>query len=142
MVAAAVLSVFSSVGWALYTWATPVAETTPHTQKNDYATVELLSLPHDAEIWVDGAKQSSSVVILDTKERHLLAVVSPTRGKWSQVIQIRGSVSLVIDLRPQAETATRPSNKVQPDPNWVPEQKKENVLNPWNDAKDTAQPEL
>ena len=138
MISAAVLSVLCSVGWALYQRTHVPKQETTASSSLGYTTVELLGVPEDATVVLDGARQEKTVVTVASGDRHLVSVSSPSRGKWRQVFVVHGPTSLVVE--PKIETKnlvkpipvrTRATDKDENSEVW-PRNSSSTVLDPWN----------
>jgi hypothetical protein len=67
--------------------------------KAQAATVELLGVPHDAEILLDGRRIENTRFGVAPGTRHLLEVADADGRSWRQVFLADGSLSLVVELR-------------------------------------------
>jgi hypothetical protein len=63
------------------------------------ATVELLGVPDDAEVSLDGTKIDNTLFGVTPGTRHALEVTDPSGRSWRQVFLADGSLSLVVELR-------------------------------------------
>ncbi len=101
MMAFAVLAVLVAIAWALLESdprARPVAgpgSTRP------MATVELLGVPPEAEVLLDGRKIDNSLFGVTPGTRHALEVSDAQGRTWRQVFLAEGSLSLIVELRTQ-----------------------------------------
>ena len=106
MLAIAVLSVLAAIGWA-YMRPTPPA--TAAQVPASMPRVELLGVPDDAEVTLDGERIDKDVFGVAAGSRHALEVRHNDGSHWRQVFTADGSVALVVDLQvPLVENAVVP----------------------------------
>ncbi len=101
MMAFAVLSVLVAIAWALLESdprARPIAASEAI---QPMATVELLGVPPEAEILLDGRRIDNSLFGVAPGTRHALEVSDAQGRTWRQVFVAEGSLSLVVELRTQ-----------------------------------------
>ena len=101
MMAFAVLSVLVAIAWALLESdprARPIAASKA---MQPMATVELLGVPSEAEILLDGRRIDNSLFGVTPGTRHALEVSDAQGRTWRQVFVAEGSLSLVVELRTQ-----------------------------------------
>ncbi len=101
MMAFAVLSVLVAIAWALLESdprARPIAASKAI---QPMATVELLGVPPEAEILLDGRRIDNSLFGVTPGTRHALEVSDALGRTWRQVFVAEGSLSLVVELRTQ-----------------------------------------
>ncbi len=101
MMAFAVLSVLVAIAWALLESdprARPIAASEAI---QPMATVELLGVPPEAEILLDGRRIDNSLFGVTPGTRHALEVSDAQGRTWRQVFVAEGSLSLVVELRTQ-----------------------------------------
>lgn len=101
MMAFAVLSVLVAIAWALLESdprARPIAASKA---MQPMATVELLGVPPEAEVLLDGTKIDNSLFGVTPGTRHALEVSDAQGRTWRQVFVAEGSLSLVVELRTQ-----------------------------------------
>ena len=67
--------------------------------KAQAATVELLGVPNDAEVLLDGRRIENTRFGVAPGTRHLLEVTDTDGRSWRQVFLANGSLSLVVELR-------------------------------------------
>lgn len=67
--------------------------------KAQAATVELLGVPSDAEVLLDGRRIENTRFGVAPGTRHLLEVSDADGRSWRQVFLADGSLSLVVELR-------------------------------------------
>jgi len=101
MMAFAVLSVLVAIAWALLESdprARPIAGSEA---TQPMATVELLGVPPEAEVLLDGIKIDNSLFGVTPGTRHALEVRDAQGRTWRQVFLAEGSLSLIVELRTQ-----------------------------------------
>jgi hypothetical protein len=101
MMAFAVLSVLVAIAWALLESdprARPIAASKGMLPM---ATVELLGVPPESEVLLDGRKIDNSLFGVTPGTRHALEVSDAQGRTWRQVFVADGSLSLVVELRTQ-----------------------------------------
>lgn len=101
MMAFAVLAVLVAIAWALLE-SDPSARPVPGPgSARPMATVELLGVPPDAEVLLDGHKIDNSLFGVTPGTRHALEVSDAQGRTWRQVFLAEGSLSLIVELRTQ-----------------------------------------
>ena len=98
MMAFAVLAVLVAIAWALVD-SSPRARRSAPSADRPMATVELLGVPNDAEILLDGRRIESPVFGVTPGTRHALEVTDAAGRSWRQVFLADGALSLVVELR-------------------------------------------
>ena len=98
MMALAVLAVLVAIAWALLERG-PAAHQTGTPVGAPRATVELLGVPDDAKVLLDGHEIESHVFGVTPGVRHALDVSDGQGRSWRQVFLAEGSLSLVVELR-------------------------------------------
>jgi hypothetical protein len=111
MMAFSVLAVLVAIAWALLERDPRALDATPTAAGARMARVELLGVPPDAEILLDGKKIDNTVFATSPHVRHALEVTDSRGRSWRQVLVADGSVSLVVELRTHfAEVEVSPSD--------------------------------
>jgi len=101
MMAFAVLSVLVAIAWALLE-RDPRARPIPDSATmQPMATVELLGVPPEAEVLLDGTKIDNSLFGVTPGTRHQLEVRGAQGRTWRQVFLAEGSLTLIVELRTQ-----------------------------------------
>ncbi len=99
MLALSVAAVLVAIVWALLERG-PQSAAREESQANvDLATVELLGVPEDADVLLDGRRIDNSRFGVTPGTRHLLEVSDEEGRSWRQVFLANGSLSLVVELR-------------------------------------------
>jgi hypothetical protein len=93
-----VLAVLVAIAWALMERPNARPGQTPAPVET-MATVELLGVPDDAEVSLDGTKIDNTLFGVTPGTRHALEVTDPSGRSWRQVFLADGSLSLVVELR-------------------------------------------
>ncbi|HSN84495.1 MAG TPA: hypothetical protein VLS88_18085 [Polyangiales bacterium] len=99
MMALAVLAVLVAIAWALLEQAPQASEIEASRTGEPLATVELLGVPKDAEVSLDGHRIENTVFGVSPGTRHAIEVEDGKGRSWRQVLTVSGSVTLVVELR-------------------------------------------
>jgi hypothetical protein len=97
--ALAVAAVLVAIVWALLDQGLKPAERADTREGGPAATVELLGVPDDAEVLLDGHRIENKRFRVSPGTRHLLEVADADGRSWRQVFLADGSLSLVVELR-------------------------------------------
>jgi hypothetical protein len=110
MMAFAVLAVLVAIAWALVERGPVSQRAAPPGVAPRPVAVELLGVPAEAEILLDGKRIDNSLFGVTPGTRHALEV-NDTKGRtWRQVFLAQGSISLVVELRTHfVEVEVRPN---------------------------------
>ena len=95
MMALAVAAVLVAIVWALL----DKGLTSTRSRQGQAATVELLAVPADAEVLLDGRRIDNTRFGVAPGARHLLEVSDVDGRSWRQVFRAEGSLSFVVELR-------------------------------------------
>jgi len=101
MMAFAVLAVLVAIAWALLESDPRARPGTAPGVAPRMATIELLGVPRNAEVLLDGRKIDNTVFGVTPGTRHALEVTDAEGRVWRQVFLGEGSLSLVVELRTQ-----------------------------------------
>lgn len=99
MMAVAVLAVLVAIAWALLEQTPQASEIEGSKTGEPLATVELLGVPEDAEVSLDGRRIENTVFGVSPRTRHAVEVEDGQGRSWRQVLTVSGSVTLVVELR-------------------------------------------
>jgi len=99
MMALSVAAVLVAIVWALLDNGLPSAGRDAATSTARAATVELLGVPSDAEVLLDGRRIENTRFGISPGTRHLIEVSDAEGRSWRQVLLADGSLSLVVELR-------------------------------------------
>jgi len=99
MMAFSVLAVLVAIAWALTERGPTTQPAEPRTPAAPLATVELLGVPPDAEVSLDGRKIENTLFGVTPGTRHALEVEDAKGRSWRQVFLAEGSLSMVVELR-------------------------------------------
>jgi len=99
MMAFAVLAVLVAIAWALVERGPVSQPAAPPGVALRPATVELLGVPAEAEILLDGKRIDNSLFGVTPGTRHALEVRDAKGRTWRQVFLAQGSISMVVELR-------------------------------------------
>ena len=98
MMAFAVLAVLVAIAWALLDSGPGSRRSAAPGVAKPMATVELLGVPSDGVILLDGQAIENSVFGVTPGTRHALEVSDSAGRSWRQVFLADGSLSLVVEL--------------------------------------------
>lgn len=101
MMAFAVLSVLVAIAWALLESDPRARPLRDSAATQPMATVELLGVPPEAEVLLDGRKIDNSLFGVTPGTRHELEVRDAQGRTWRQVFLADGSLKLIVELRTQ-----------------------------------------
>lgn len=101
MMAVAVLAVLVAIAWALLESDPRAGPIAAPGAAQRMATVELLGVPPEAEVLLDGRKIDNSLFGVTPGTRHALDVSDAQGRTWRQVFLAEGSLSLIVELRTQ-----------------------------------------
>ncbi len=101
MMAFAVLSVLVAIAWALLESDPRARPLRDSAAMQPMATVELLGVPPEAEVLLDGRKIDNSLFGVTPGTRHELEVRDAQGRTWRQVFLAEGSLTLIVELRTQ-----------------------------------------
>jgi hypothetical protein len=99
MMALAVAAVLVAIVWALLDKGLPSKGSGGEAAQGRAATVELLGVPPEAEVLLDGRRIENTRFGVSPGTRHLLEVTDDQGRSWRQVFLADGSLSLVVELR-------------------------------------------
>lgn len=99
MMALSVLAVLVAIAWALLEQHPQPAQSEASRLDEPLATVELLGVPADAEVSLDGRRIDNTVFGVSPGTRHALEVKDGQGRSWRQVFSANGSLTLVVELR-------------------------------------------
>jgi len=99
MMALSVAAVLVAIVWALLDKGLPSARRQHAPAEAQSATVELLGVPADAEVLLDGRRIENTRFGVSPGTRHLLEVADAEGRSWRQLFLADGSLSLVVELR-------------------------------------------
>ncbi len=99
MMALSVLAVLVAIAWALKERGPASQKSATFQSEPPMATVELLGVPSDAEVSLDGRRIDNTLFGVKPGTRHALEVTDPSGRNWRQVFLANGSVSMVVELR-------------------------------------------
>ncbi len=99
MMALAVATVLVAIVWALLDKGLPSNRSADDRGQGGVATVELLGVPPEAEVLLDGHRIDNTRFGVSRGTRHLLEVDDAEGRSWRQVFLADGSISLVVELR-------------------------------------------
>jgi hypothetical protein len=99
MMAFAVLAVLVAIAWALLESDPSAPPVAGPGSARPMATVELLGVPPEAEVLLDGRKIDNSLFGVTPGTRHALEVSDAQGRTWRQVFLAEGSLSLIVELR-------------------------------------------
>lgn len=99
MMAFSVLAVLVAIVWALMERGPNAGPEQTPAPAVPMATVELLGVPDDAEVLLDGRAIDNTLFGVTPGTRHALEVTDPSGQSWRQVFLADGSLSLVVELR-------------------------------------------
>ena len=98
--AIAVLSVLAAIAWALHKRNLATASTASTPQALDSAPkVELLGVPAEATVLLDGTPIEKTVFGVAAGSRHAVEVRDETGGVWRQVFSATGPITLVVEIQ-------------------------------------------
>jgi hypothetical protein len=98
MMAFSVLAVLVAIAWVLLEQSSKAPQPEAGSP-GPLATVELLGVPADADILLDGRRIENTVFGVSPHVRHALEVKDAKGRSWRQVFVARGSLTLVVDPR-------------------------------------------
>jgi hypothetical protein len=101
MMAFAVLAVLVAIAWALLESDPRARSSVAPEATQPMATVELLGVPPEAEVLLDGRKIDNRLFGVSPGVRHALEVSDAQGRTWRQVFLADGSLSLIVELRTQ-----------------------------------------
>ncbi|MGB5522710.1 MAG: hypothetical protein WBM26_10100 [Polyangiales bacterium] len=101
MMAFAVLAVLVAIAWALLESDPSARPVAGAGSTQPMATVELLGVPPEAEVLLDGRKIDNRLFGVTPGTRHALEVSDAQGRTWRQVFLAEGSLSLIVELRTQ-----------------------------------------
>ena len=99
MMAFSVLAVLVAIAWALIERGPEANGSAISHPEAAMATVELLGVPSDAEVSLDGRQIDNTRFGVTTGTRHALEVSDGSGRSWRQVFLADGSLSMVVELR-------------------------------------------
>lgn len=101
MMAFAVLAVLVAIAWALLDRDPRAPRGVAPGVAARMATIELLGVPDQAEVLLDGRPIENTLFGVTPGTRHALEVNDAKGRTWRQVFLAEGSLSLVVELRTQ-----------------------------------------
>ena len=99
MMALSVAAVLVAIVWALLDNGLPTARRDGAPGMDRAATIELLGVPSDAEVLLDGRRIENTRFGISPGTRHLIEISDAEGRSWRQVLLAEGSLSLVVELR-------------------------------------------
>jgi hypothetical protein len=99
MMALSVAAVLVAIVWALLDNGLPTTQRDAAPGADRAATIELLGVPSDAEVLLDGRRIENTRFGISPGTRHLIEVSDAEGRSWRQVLLADGSLSLVVELR-------------------------------------------
>jgi hypothetical protein len=99
MMAFAVLAVLVAIAWALLDKGPRAQHSAAPGVAAPMATVELLGVPADGVVLLDGKAIENAAFGVTPGTRHALEVTDSAGRTWRQVFLADGSLSLVVELR-------------------------------------------
>lgn len=99
MMAFAVLAVLVAIAWALMERGPNAGRGSAPDAEVRMATVELLGVPAEAVVRLDGRRIDNRLFGVSPGTRHALEVSDDNGRSWRQVFLADGSLSLVVELR-------------------------------------------
>lgn len=114
MMAFSVLAVLVAIAWALIERGPEANGPAISPPEAAMATVELLGVPSDAEVSLDGRQIDNTRFGVTSGTRHALEVTDGSGRSWRQVFLADGSLSMVVELRTHfVEVAVDPKAKAK-----------------------------
>ena len=99
MMALSVGAVLVAIVWALLDKGPMTTESVEKAAGSRLATVELLGVPEDAEVLLDGRRINNRRFSVTPGTRHRIEVSDDSGRGWRQVFLADGSLSMVVELR-------------------------------------------
>ena len=99
MMGLSVAAVLVAIVWALLDKGPMTTQHVRTAASGGPATVELLSVPPDSEVFLDGRLISNTRCGVTPGTRHLLEVRDAAGQSWRQVFLADGSLSMIVEMR-------------------------------------------
>lgn len=133
-----VLSVLAAVFWSLHRRKPATSpEPTPTVQPEPVPEVELLGVPPDAEVTLDGATIETLRFGVSAGSRHAVEVRGSDGSVWRQVFRANGPIGLLVELQEPFGEAGRPEDAGSSEDlaNSTEESKSEDLANSTEESK-------